>query len=77
MEGYTVGKHYASHYTDRKFILFSQEGNTNTEKRIEGFTAAVEEKFSGLMNDALRIKLDNKIFKDYKLLPSKLAPLLT
>lgn len=75
-EGYTMGKHYVSHYADRKLILFSRTGVFNTEKRIEGFCQAVKEVNPELLNDALNIKLERKLFKDFKLLPSKLAPLL-
>ena len=75
-EGYTMGKHYVSHYADRKFIMFTRPGNYNIEKRVEGFRQAVNEVIPDLMDKALCIKLDDKIFKDFKLLPSKLAPLL-
>ena len=75
-EGYTIGKHYASHYADRKFIMFTRPGNYNIEKRVEGFCQAVKEMIPDLMDKALCIELDDKIFKDFKLLPSKLAPLL-
>ena len=71
-----MGKHYASHYADRKFIMFTRPGNFNVEKRIEGFYQAVNEVIPDLMDNALCIKLEDKIFKDFKLLPSKLAPLL-
>lgn len=75
-DGYIIGKHYASHYAERKCVMFTRPGIYNVEKRVEGFCHAVNEVAPASMENIHQIKLDDKIFKDFKLLPSKLAPLL-
>ena len=75
-DGYFMGKQFLSHYTDRKLVVISLENHNNAKRRVSGFYHAMEETHPQLLEQALYIELENKIFKDLKLLPSKLAPLL-
>ncbi len=76
-DGYIMGKKYLSRYADRKLVLLSVKNNINVEKRLQGFCRAVEEECPQLMKAASCIQLERKIIREQKLLPSKLALLLT
>lgn len=75
-DGYTMGQQYVAHYADRKLVCVATSNNNNATRRIEGFYQAVREANPKLLDNALSITLDQKMFRDLKLLPSKLAPLL-
>ena len=76
-DGYLMGKKYLVRYADRKLVLFSISNNFNVGKRLEGFCRAVEEECPQLIKDAVCIQMERKIIREQKLLPSKLAFLLT
>ncbi len=75
-EGYLMGQYYVSHFKDRKLMLLSLPEDSNYVKRMDGFLKAVSESDSEILNEVIRIKLERKILTNYKLIPSKLAPLL-
>lgn len=75
-DGYLMGKQFLSHYADRKLILISLQNDNNVHRRISGFYHAIKEVQPKLIEQSLDIKLDSNMFKDLKLLPSKLASLL-
>ena len=74
-DGYAMGEYFLSHCADRPLLLLTQE-LSDVEQRIDGFCHALRSVDPSLAERAVRIKLDNSIFSDLKLLPSKLAPLL-
>lgn len=75
-DGYTMGKQYLRHHFTRKLVVFSIVNNINAQNRLAGFCNAIKEVDSRLLDDACFIPLESTIFKEKKLLPSKLAILL-
>lgn len=75
-DGYSLGEQYASHYTNRKLVMFSVGKGMNVRKREEGFRQALIDRNPTLLREAQLIELDSALFKNFKLLPSKTAGLL-
>ena len=76
MDGYKMGKRFISQYAGRTLVSLTIPNDRNISDRFEGFKRALEEERSDLLQEMIQIKIDRNIFKDPKLLPSKLAPLL-
>lgn len=75
-DGYYLGEHYATHYADRKLVMFSLGHSMNTTKRTEGFRQALLDKNAALLDTCRHVELESTIFKNFKLLPSKIAGVL-
>ena len=76
LDGYQMGKQYLTYYGDRDLIVLTSSGNENATKRLNGFLKSIEEHTPDSLLNIQRIEVDNRLFADIKLLPSKLAPLL-
>lgn len=76
-DGYSMGKAYLAHYTDKRLVYFDVLNNNNAEKRLSGFTDAVREEAPSVMDNAIRIQIDNHIFCDLKIISSRLASILS
>ncbi len=75
-DGYNIGKAYLSTYADRRLIYFRMRDNENVRLRTVGFLDAVGESAPGLLANAVAMDIDNTIFRDLKMLASRLAHLL-
>ena len=72
-DGCAMGRCYAQHYRHRPLLMLTLPGNANAERRVDGFMDALREADPCLADGVRRVKLDQQIFKNLKLLPSKLA----
>ena len=75
-DGYRMGQYYAEHYADRTLILIELPNDANSESRIEGFSRAVQDNDASLLEKSVRITTERKHLSNFKLISSKLAPLL-
>lgn len=75
-DGYEAGILYASHYGDRKLICLDFPDNRNAGLRLDGFLKAVSERKTCGGEAPVVCKIDRKALSNFKLIPSKLAPLL-
>lgn len=76
-DGYAMGKLYLESYSEKQLILLSMEKNINAELRTAGFTKAVNEADSSIIKNAVKISIESGIFSDSKVLPSRLASILS
>ena len=77
LDGYLMGKQYVADYADRQLVLISNSNNATAQVRLEGFEAALKKSASEHIQKPIYLNVDASVLKNPKLLPSKLAPLLS
>ena len=75
-DGAAMGRYYVQHFADRVLILFDLPDNFTAAQRLAGFLDTLRTADPALADSAVHIKLDQQLFKNLKLLPSKLASLI-
>ena len=76
LDGYEMGQYYRDHYPDRQLVLISLPDDVNTSARLDGFMKALHDEPQGLSHEPETLNVPRKMLSNFKLLPSKLAPLL-
>ncbi|MBE6598911.1 MAG: LacI family transcriptional regulator [Ruminococcaceae bacterium] len=76
-DGRKMGEAYLSTFGDRKLLYFNVLSNENAKKRTEGFLDVIREKCPGTLCESKSLDIENKIFRDLKMLSSRLASLLS
>jgi len=76
-DGYAMGKAFLSEYSDRKLIYFNIADHCSAAQRLNGFFDAVNEEAPTLISQAIEINIDRIMFRDLKILSSRLASLLS
>ena len=76
-DGYTMGKRYLTEYAERTLLCLTVRDNINAQNRSAGFLDAVKEKKPCLLDNIIRIEIENELFRDPKKFSSRLASLLS
>lgn len=73
-DGYSMGKLYLSEYAERKLICLTVRDNINAKSRSAGFLDAIRERTAVHFE---QLEMENELFRDTKMFPSRLAYLLS
>lgn len=75
-DGFQMGKQYAERYADYPLVTITYQDELNSFTRLTGFLEAVKTYARGSYDNRKNIDLTWKHLSNFKLAPSKIAPLL-
>ncbi len=76
-DGYAMGEAFLRHHAHRRPVYFSVLDNGNAEQRTRGFFDAVRAVSPETAEAAIPLSIDNTLFRDLKMLSSRVASLLS